>query len=140
MDKLKIVPKGWGYEVHIANSELYCGKQLHFIKGRHCSVHYHKLKDETFFLASGELEVKYFRMDKFYESKGEEWKGWRDKEPEAFKEDWICWNQTIILKPGDAFHVMPYMAHTMKGLVQSDMFEFSTQDFPEDSYRIIKGD
>lgn len=142
MDQLKVVPKGWGYEVHIANSELYCGKQLHFIKGKSCSFHYHIKKDETFFLASGELEVKLYNI-------AEQWPWMTIKEfdemmakgPEQFKDIYHDNRfSTTILKPGDALHIQPYLAHQMTGVLQSDMFEFSTQDFPEDSYRIIKGD
>ena len=48
--EIKIVPKGWGYEKWIVNTDEYCGKLLHFIKGKKCSWHYHKLKDETFYL------------------------------------------------------------------------------------------
>ena len=47
--KIKIVPKGWGYEKWIVNTEEYCGKLLHLIKGKKCSWHYHTLKDETFY-------------------------------------------------------------------------------------------
>ena len=51
--EIKIVPKGWGYEKWICNTEEYCGKLLHFIKGKRCSWHYHVLKDETFYLEEG---------------------------------------------------------------------------------------
>ena len=57
--KIKIVPKGWGYEKWICNTEEYCGKLLHIIKGKRCSWHYHTLKDETFYLQEGKLLVKY---------------------------------------------------------------------------------
>ena len=35
--EIKIVPKGWGYEKWIVNTDEYCGKLLHFIKGKKCS-------------------------------------------------------------------------------------------------------
>ena len=31
---IKIVQKGWGYEKWICNTEEYCGKLLHIIKGK----------------------------------------------------------------------------------------------------------
>ena len=37
----------------IHNSEEYCGKLLFFNQGKRCSWHYHKLKDEVFYLQSG---------------------------------------------------------------------------------------
>ncbi|BCU98886.1 MAG: hypothetical protein CM15mV24_1110 [Bellamyvirus sp.] len=51
--EIKHVPKGWGYEKWIVNTEEYCGKLLFFNEGKRCSWHYHKLKDETFYLQSG---------------------------------------------------------------------------------------
>ena len=51
-EKLHVVPKGWGFEKWIVNNEKYCGKLLYFIKDRKCSWHYHKIKDETFYIQS----------------------------------------------------------------------------------------
>ena len=59
MDERVFVPKGWGYEDWIVNKEEYCGKLLFFKKGKSCSWHYHNLKDETFYVHKGELEVRY---------------------------------------------------------------------------------
>jgi hypothetical protein len=42
------VKKGWGSELWLVNGDLYCGKILRFNKGKKCSLHYHKLKTETF--------------------------------------------------------------------------------------------
>ena len=52
-----IEPKGWGREVWLANNELYCGKILEINKGKRCSLHFHKLKTESFFLRAGRLRV-----------------------------------------------------------------------------------
>ncbi len=112
----KFVPKGWGFERWIWNDELYCGKLLFFAQGRKCSWHYHKLKDETFYIQSGELLV---------------WYGWDEDFSKA---------ANIILKKGDTFHVPPGLKHQMLGLVDTEMFEFSTTHSDDDSYRIIKGD
>ena len=48
-------PKKWGYEIWMVNTELYCGKILHLYEGRKCSLHYHKLKDETFYVLEGKI-------------------------------------------------------------------------------------
>ena len=55
----KIVPKGWGYEMWIENNELYCGKHLHVLLTRWCSVRYHKNKKETFYVIKGELVLQH---------------------------------------------------------------------------------
>ena len=52
-DPTGFVPKGWGFEKWIANSEKYCGKLLFIAKGKQCSWHYHRQKDEVFFIQSG---------------------------------------------------------------------------------------
>ena len=114
--EIKIVPKGWGYEKWICNTEEYCGKLLHIIKGKRCSWHYHKLKDETFYLQEGRLLVKYSDDDN------------RDNAKE------------LIMERGDKFHVYRGLRHHMRALVDSDLFEFSTQHFDTDSNRVIPGD
>ena len=53
------VEKGWGWERWIVNCEEYCGKLLFFESGKRCSWHFHKLKDEVFYLQSGLMIVKY---------------------------------------------------------------------------------
>lgn len=47
-------PKVWGEEHWIANGT-YCGKKLILRKGFQCSLHYHKNKDETFYVQSGKV-------------------------------------------------------------------------------------
>ena len=44
-EDIKHVPKGWGYEKWIVNTDEYCGKLLFFNKGKRCSWHYHKIKE-----------------------------------------------------------------------------------------------
>jgi mannose-6-phosphate isomerase-like protein (cupin superfamily) len=47
--------KVWGYETWIVNNEEYCGKFLHLKKHHRCSTHYHKKKDETFYIMGGRV-------------------------------------------------------------------------------------
>lgn len=54
---MKIVPKTWGFEAWIVNTDLYCCKMLYVLKNRHCSVHHHIRKDETFFILGGLIWV-----------------------------------------------------------------------------------
>ena len=46
--------KVWGEEHWIVNKE-YCGKKLVVNRGFRSSIHYHKDKDETFYMLSGKL-------------------------------------------------------------------------------------
>ena len=57
-EEVKLVPKGWGEERWIHNDELYCGKLLVLRGGKHCSLHYHEQKTETFYVARGRLRME----------------------------------------------------------------------------------
>ena len=46
----------------------------------------------------------------------------------------------LILEPGDKFHIYRGLRHQMVAIAPSELFEFSTQHFDDDSYRVIKGD
>jgi len=48
------VPKVWGEEHWIVNQE-YCGKKMVLRKGYRCSLHFHKNKDEVFYVTSGRI-------------------------------------------------------------------------------------
>lgn len=47
------VKKKWGNEFWIVNIDKYCGKKLILKKGFQCSLHFHKKKEETFFVQEG---------------------------------------------------------------------------------------
>jgi len=111
-----MVPKGWGFEKWIVNNEEYCGKLLYFVKGGRCSFHYHILKDETFYIHSGKILLKYGEDDNFDNT------------------------QEIILSQGDNFHVKRGLRHQMIAIEDTEMFEFSTQHHDSDSIRVIQGD
>jgi hypothetical protein len=42
----------------IANNPEYCGKVLEIDKGKRCSLHFHKLKLESFYLRRGKLKLR----------------------------------------------------------------------------------
>jgi len=110
------VDKGWGWEKWIVNCEEYCGKLLFFEKDKQCSWHFHKLKDEVFYVQSGRILVRYSDGDKLEDA------------------------EEIVLEAGDNFHVYRGLRHRMIALQDTELFEFSTQHFDSDSYRIEKGD
>jgi len=134
MSLVNFVPKGWGFEKWIVNNEKYCGKLLYFVKGKKCSLHYHKLKDETFYIQSGKIEL-FYSDDLFTISAiAENPHGYvAIHSPQA-----AC--EKIVLEKGDTFHIPPGRVHQMYALEDTELFEFSTQHFDEDSYRIVKGD
>ena len=113
---MMIVHKGWGHEKWIVNKSEYCGKVLFFEAGKKCSFHYHKLKDETFYLQSGKIILRYSDDDDL------------DKA------------SVVTLNPGDSFYIYTGLRHQMEAVEDSELFEFSTEHFESDSYRIVKGD
>ena len=97
---MKYVEKGWGYEKWIINKEEYCGKLLFFEKGKKCSWHLHKLKDEVFYLHSGKVIIRY----------GE------DDNPELANE--------VLLEPGQNFYVYTGLKHQVIALEDSEILNF----------------
>ena len=59
---------------------------------------------------------------------------------ERFDEDNIKNAKEKTLERGDNFHVYTGLRHQMIALEESELFEFSTEHFDSDSYRIEKGD
>ena len=114
--EMKFVKKGWGYEKWIVNKPEYCGKLLYFMRDKRCSWHYHKLKDEHFYINKGSVKILY----------GDH------------KNINLATSET--LKQGDVFHVPVGLIHRLIALEDTEVFEFSTQHFDEDSIRVEKGD
>jgi mannose-6-phosphate isomerase-like protein (cupin superfamily) len=113
---IHIEPKVWGREVWIANNSLYCGKILEIRKGHKCSLHFHKLKTESFYLRSGRLRVRV---------------------KESVDSELI---DEFEMTPGQCMDVPPGMVHQMEALEDAELFEFSTQHLNSDSHRLIQGD
>ena len=109
------VDKGWGYELHLHNGDGYCGKILHFNKDAKFSMHYHVEKRETWFVARGKLRLISIDPDT--------------------SEQLYC-----DLEEGHVVEVYRGIPHQLHAIEESDIFEVSTIDKPEDSYRVWKGD
>lgn len=56
--EVKKIEKPWGYELIFAHTERYAGKILHVNAGHALSLQYHNSKDETLYLASGDVEFQ----------------------------------------------------------------------------------
>jgi len=55
---MKKAKKVWGSELWIVNNSLYCGKILILKRGFCCSFHYHRIKDETFYVLEGKVIMR----------------------------------------------------------------------------------
>ena len=115
-EPVRIVPKGWGREVWIANGEQYCGKILEIRKGKRCSLHYHKLKDRIVLSALRPAQVANHGVS----------------------------NSSVvgefILNAGECMDVPSGLVHQMEAVEDAELYEFSTQHFDSDSYRLVRGD
>lgn len=121
--------KGWGYEQWMANCELYCGKLLVVFADKKCSVHYHQLKDETFFIQSGLIKMRVWEEP------------WEIKPGRPFEIQGDPPVSEFLMGPGDRLVIPPNTPHQFKGVAaETTIIEISTQHFEEDSYRIRKGD
>lgn len=109
------IPKGWGHEIIIINDPLYCGKILVFHQGAKFSMHYHRIKDETWYVNKGEFIYRWIDLDN-----GE--------------------LHEQMLKEGDVVRQYPYQPHQLEALTAGEIFEVSTEHFNSDSYRLWKGD
>jgi mannose-6-phosphate isomerase-like protein (cupin superfamily) len=110
------VEKGWGHEEIWATNDKYCGKMMHFKKNAKFSMHFHSVKEETWFVNAGQFLVR-----------------WIDTATAEVKEK--------ILKEGDTWHNPPLQPHQLQALVANSMiFEVSTADSVEDNYRVGPGD
>ena len=50
-----IISKIWGWEFVYHNNDKYCFKRLLLRKSFQCSTHYHKIKEETFYIEFGKI-------------------------------------------------------------------------------------
>ena len=111
------VEKGWGYELIWATNEKYCGKIMVFEKvGSKFSLHFHKEKDETWFVNNGKFLLRWIdtKTSKIYEQE---------------------------LTQGMTWHNPPLQPHQLVCMeAGSSVTEVSTADSVEDNYRIAPGD
>lgn len=118
MEELKkdivFVEKSWGWEKWFANTPDYCGKEL-FIKRNEWSsngkYHYHKIKDETFYIIKGSLILNYVDDKNIFHN--------------------------ITLPKGSNFRVEPGIKHRFSTITLGGchFIEASTHHDDEDSYK-----
>lgn len=111
------VDKGWGYELIWATNDKYCGKIMVFEKvGAKFSMHFHREKDETWFVNNGRFLLNYIDTTTA-EYKSQE------------------------LTSGMTWHNPPLQPHQLVCMeAGSSVTEVSTPDSVEDNYRISPGD
>lgn len=109
------VEKGWGHELIWATNDKYCGKMMNFNTGARFSMHFHREKDETWYIQSGKFVVRWINTQTAEQHEKE-------------------------LGPGDKWYNPPCMPHQLICIEQGTVVEVSTPDSVEDNYRVLPGD
>ena len=101
----------WGYEVWIINTKKYCGKLLILRHGWKSSLHFHKKKDETFYIDNGTVYME--TTNKAGNLVGK------------------------VMKIGESVRIRPNSPHRFRSISKlAKVIEFSTHHLESDSYRI----
>jgi quercetin dioxygenase-like cupin family protein len=109
------VKKGWGSELIWATNEQYCGKMMNFDTGARFSMHFHREKDETWYVLVGKFVVRYIDT----------------QNAQTYEKE---------LNEGDTWHNPPLLPHQLVCIEEGTVIEVSTADSVEDNYRVQPGD
>lgn len=96
----KRIEKPWGYELLWAETKEYVGKLLFVRKDESLSLQYHRQKEETIYIESGELWLEFGTTEETLEH--------------------------ITLTAGDTFHIVPGLIHRFNAKTDCRIFEVST--------------
>lgn len=108
------VEKGWGSEEIWATTDSYCGKLMHFNTGAKFSMHFHREKDESWYILNGLFKIR------FIETKD------------------ASIHETV-LKAGEVWRNRPLQPHQVECIEAGTIIEVSTADSVEDNYRVMPG-
>jgi quercetin dioxygenase-like cupin family protein len=108
-DRPERVEKPWGHELWWAHTDRYVGKLLHVRAGHQLSLQFHRKKDETIHLWSGDLTLVL------------------DEDGSGLSEH--------KLRPGESYHIRPGTKHRMIAVTDCDILEASTPEV-EDVVRL----
>lgn len=107
--EVKQVAKPWGSEVVFAVTRHYGGKILTVRAGHRLSLQFHKVREKTLYVLSGEIRLLI------------------ENEQGAMEE--------VTLQPGQAHHVAANRKHRIEAVSDSDIIEVSTPH-PDDIVRL----
>lgn len=118
-----IVKKVWGEELWLINNEKYCAKILILNPGFACSQHLHRVKDETFIVLDGLVQLE--RDHDIHQGEG----GILAANP---------FDKTEQLKAGQSRRIRPFKSHRFRavGSAQAIVLEISTTHDEQDVVRI----
>lgn len=98
------VDKPWGHEDIWASTDKYVGKLLHIKAGHSLSKQYHRHKDETILIISGNMELTLEKNNEI-----------------------VC----LSMVPGDNYHIEPFTIHRMTAITDVVVAEVSTPELAD---------
>ncbi|HSO00793.1 MAG TPA: cupin domain-containing protein [Candidatus Nanopelagicales bacterium] len=101
---MRRVDKPWGHELIWAETDRYVGKVLHIRAGQRLSRQYHRVKDETLLIQTGEMDLEIGPVDALERRR---------------------------MRAGDTFHVTPGTIHRMIAVTDVDVVEVSTPELDD---------
>jgi mannose-6-phosphate isomerase len=101
---MRRVDKPWGHELVWAETSRYVGKILHIQAGHRLSRQYHRVKEETLRVQSGEMDLEIGHVGAV---------------------------ETRRMRVGDVFHVVPGTVHRMIGVTDVEVLEVSTPEIDD---------
>jgi mannose-6-phosphate isomerase-like protein (cupin superfamily) len=101
---MRRVEKPWGYEIIWAETGRYVGKVLHIHAGQKLSRQYHNLKDETFLVQKGRMDLEVGAGDDM---------------------------KVLHMEEGQSFHCTPKTIHRMVAVTDVDVLEVSTPELDD---------
>jgi quercetin dioxygenase-like cupin family protein len=101
---IRRVEKPWGHEIVFAHTDRYAGKILFIRAGERLSLQYHRRKEETIYVISGDLEL-------VVETEGS--------------------LSTLRLAPGEGWHIAPGVRHRMIAATDCHVAEASTPELDD---------
>lgn len=138
---INYVQKVWGFERCLVNNEKYCAKHLHIQRRYECSTHYHALKDETFYIFAGVVDLYVCDVSKILKPQTaflcvEDVLKYHKKLLKR-KEEVLANLKKITLKKGEQYRLTPFIAHKFRAKTSGAVIlEVSTTHFEQDSYRL----
>ena len=101
---MRRVEKPWGHEIIWAQTPKYVGKVLHVKAGHRLSRQYHRVKEETLLVQTGEMDLEVGPAESV---------------------------EVRRMGPGDVFHVVPGTIHRMVAVSDVDIVEVSTPELDD---------
>jgi len=108
------IEKAWGQERTFVSNSNYCGKLLKFNTGAKGAMHYHAIKEETWYVLSGKFKVRTINTQ-------------------------TAQQVELLIQEGNTWTNSPLVPHQLECIEEGVVIEMSTVEDLTDTYRILPG-